>query len=253
MATQIVPLLERKSWIDFTNQIPWEQGEHTVCIAPTGRGKSVLFRAWCWRRDWVVWCSTKKKDDEYTRQMSLGYGRFAQWPIKKPPRDQRNQYALLWPDYKKLTDVYKAAPVFRKMLEDVYEDEGWTVVLDDLFFLSEKLKLRNEISALNYQVRSLNATLVSALQRPRRIPLETWDQASHAFLRPLGNYDDLLTIRSLAPVNSKVLEAWLRNLKPFEWLYLPVSRTDEFEPCIVKPPLGRIKPNVVSNQHRNGR
>lgn len=235
----VVPSLERVNSQQLADVMRWEQGQHVAGIAPTGRGKSVLARAICWQRDWVAWCSTKKSDDEYDRMLGMGYERYEKWPIKKPPKDQRYQRALIWPKYKKLMDVYTmGSPVFKKLLEDVYEDEGWAIVLDDLYFLSEELKLRKEITALNYQVRSLSVSLVAMMQRPKKIPLETWDQATHLFLRPIGNYDDLMVLRGKIGRDLKLIQAWMTQLREYEWLYF---REELPQPVIYKPPLGRPK------------
>jgi hypothetical protein len=233
-----IPSLERVNSKTLFDYMRWEQGEHVAIIAPTGRGKTVCARALCWQRDWVAWCSTKKSDSEYDRMLEKKqYERQDHWPIKKPPRDQRYQRALIWPHYKRLLDVYKmGTPVFKKLLEDVYEDEGWTVVLDDLFFLSEELKLRKEITAINYQVRSLKVSLVSAMQRPKKIPLETWDQSSHLFLRPIGNYDDLMTLRGKIGRDLKQIQVWMGQLHEYEWIYFAEGK----QPVIWKPPLERI-------------
>lgn len=234
-----IPHLERVDWINFRQIIPWKQSEHVAVIAQTGDGKSVLLRALAWERDWVAWLSTKKRDEEYDRNIRLGYKRINKWPPDKPPREQQYQRLMVWPHFKNLMDIYKAGPFYKKILEDVYRDEGWTVVLDDLFFLSEKLKLREEITALEYQVRSLGVTLIKAMQRPRKIPLECWDQAAHIFLRPLNNYQDLLSMRAVVGEDAKTLQAWFRNIREHEWLYISVR--NQIPPCIIKPPLERIK------------
>lgn len=234
----IIPSLERVDAPELFKRMRWKQGEHVAAIAPTGRGKSVLLRSLCWQRDWVAWLSTKKSDDEYIRMMGMGYERHEKWPIKKPPREQRLQRALIWPKYKKLLDVYDmGSPVFKRLMADVYEDEGWTVVLDDLYFLSEELKCRKEITALNYQVRSLKVSLVSAMQRPKKIPLETWDQSTHLFLRPIGNYDDLMVLRGKIGRDMKLIEGWMSQLREFEWIYF---NEEQPAPMIYKPPLGKV-------------
>lgn len=232
------PSLERVNSKTLFIRMNWEQGEHVAIIAPTGRGKTVLARSLVWQRDWVAWLSTKKGDDEYNRMINQGwYKRYGKWPIPKPPKDQRFQRGLIWPPYKKLMDVNnQGQPVFKKVLEDVYEDEGWTIVLDDLYFLSEELKLRKEITAINYQVRSLKVSLVSAMQRPKRVPIETWDQSTHLFLRPIGNYDDLMVLRGKIGRDLKMIQLWMSQLNEYEWLYFSERTT----PCIWKPPLERI-------------
>ena len=237
LSRQTLPLPERVTWETFNHNLKWDQGEHVCVIGATGSGKSTLIRALTWRRDWVSWFGTKKKDETYNDNIFLGYKRILKWP---PPRSkQRQEYWMLWPQYKFIRDIYNSAPVFRKALEHIFIDESWTVVLDDLFFLSTKLKLASEISAINYQVRSMGVTLISGMQRPAKVPLETWDQSSHAFISRISNDDDLAKIRGLANVDNRTLRTWVGQLRKHEWLYLPVAKAIEVPSMIVIPPLGR--------------
>lgn len=235
---QQVPLPEKVSWGDFLkNYFSWNQGEHVAVIGPTGSGKSVLMRAISWQRDWVSFFCTKKSDDTYNDFLRQGYARITKWPPKKPKRGVMEQRVLLWPHYKTIADIYKAGPIFHKAFDDIFIDQGWTLGLDDLFYLSTYLKLSKDITAFNYQVRSMGVTLIAGMQRPKKVPLETWDQASHVFLSRIRNYDDLLTVRGLAQVDGKTLVYWMGQLQKHEWLYLPVAKALDYPPVIVKPPL----------------
>lgn len=242
-------LPKRVPWDEFIETVDWEQGEHASLISPTGGGKSTLSRALCWRRDWVVQFCTKKSDSTYQDSITQGYRRIKTWPPPKPhfyngvPDTPYGRF-LLWPEYKKLNDIPAAAPLFRKTLGNIFIDEGWTIVLDDLFYLSQKLKLANEISAINYQVRSMGVTLIAAMQRPKKVPLECWDQCSHAFLSRIGNYDDLMTIKGLSQVDGNTLRNWMQELRAYEWLYLPVAKSMDYEPVIVKPPMTKFVPKL---------
>jgi hypothetical protein len=136
-----------------------------------------------------------------------------------------------------MSDLYGMAPVFRRCFDDVFIDEGWTIGLDDLYYLCKVCGLSDQISALNYQVRALGVTMVSCMQRPAWVPRSAWDQASHAFVRRLSDVEDIRTIRGLSPWSAKELDLELRQLQRYEWLYIPVAHGDEREPVIVKPPL----------------
>lgn len=192
-------------------------------------------RSLLWERDWVVVLCTKKKDETYDRYLAEGYNRSAKWPPPPPPRDQVSNHVLLWPHAKTLQDLESFGPVHRKALNSVFEDENWALGLDDLYYLCVRCKLKPEIEALNYQVRSVGVSLVSAMQRPSWVPRSCWDQSSHGFLGPISDLDDLRTIRGLFRASTKELEVWTRELRPYEWLYQS-TRIDQ-PPLIVKPPL----------------
>lgn len=231
---QAPPELDRLSWDEFSARWEWPQGEHVVVVGPIGCGKSTLIRSIAERRDWVVGLASKKKDDTYERYVkAFGYERITRWPphVRKGQTFQR---VLLWPKIERIEDLPKMGPVFRRCLEEVFVDENWTVLLDDLYYLAKVLGLDAEIAALNYQVRSMGVTLVSGLQRPAWVPRSTWDQASHAFIRRLADIDDVRTLRGLCRVPAKDLEVWLNRLGRHEWLYLPVAHGDSVQPLIVK-------------------
>lgn len=243
LVIQKSPLPERVSWEEFDNTFDWNQGEHCALIAPNGWGKSTLLRALSWRRDWVLVLCTKKRDSTYDDFMREGYERVKKFPVNSltalpKPKEKKSQRILLWPDYKVMADLYKAGPMFKKLLEFVYIDENWCLCLDDLYYLSTVLKLSKEIAAINYQVRSMGVTLVSAMQRPKKVPLETWDQSTHAFVGGIGNYDDIAMIRALAKVDTRTLQVWLSHLRKQEWLYIPTRI--HADPVYVKPPLRRV-------------
>lgn len=236
MPTQPMEIPQRIAWDDFVCRWDWPQGEHVVCIGPTGCGKSTLMRSVIQLRDWAVVLGSKKKDDTYTRYLAQGYERAFRWPAPTPPKGQLTQHVLLWPKINKIEDIEKMTPVFKRCLDGIFVDENWCVGLDDLYFLAYVLKLQKQISALNYQVRSMGVTLVSGLQRPAWVPRSTWDQASHAFIRRLSDADDVRTLRGLGKVPSRDLQYWLDDLKRYEWLYLPVAHADDCPPLIVTPP-----------------
>lgn len=230
-------LPDRCDWQEFTEtRFQWEQGEHVVIVGPIGSGKSTLMRSLLWERDWVTVLCSKKKDRTYDEYLKEGYIRAEKWPPPMPPKDQRSQHVLLWPKIKTMDDINGLAPVFHNCLWNVFIDESWAVGLDDLFFLCKKLRLTADIEAINYQVRSMGVSMVACMQRPAWVPRSAWDQASHAFIRRLQDVEDLRTIRGLSLGTAKELEEWTRQLKRYEWLYLPVAHGDTQPPCIIRPP-----------------
>lgn len=226
-------------WDEWYASFPWEQGQHVAVIAETGGGKSTLVRHLINKRDYSVVLGTKPKDKTYDRYLATGVKRITQWPPPKPffPWDTPTipeQY-LLWPKMRKIEDVRKIGPLFKKALENIFFDGSWTVVLDDLYYLAMRLKLADIIAEINFQVRALGISQVACMQRPRWVPRATWGQSSHAFLQALSDPDDLSEMRGLYRMSTQELMYVTSKLAKYEWLYR--NKADPFSlPVIIKPP-----------------
>lgn len=220
------------SWDEFCRLFPFEQGEHIAVIGQTKSGKSTILRCLLNEQKWNVVLCSKKKDATYDKFLAQGYERIPKWPPPPQPKGQDWQHVLLWPKIEKMEDLDACGPIFDRCLNDIFIDEGWTVALDDLYYLCKELKLQKPITKLNYQVRSLGVSLVSCMQRPAWVPRSTWDQSSYAFISRLSDIDDVRSIVGLSRVSSKELIGWLNKLRRWDWLYLPVTEPD-IPPCII--------------------
>ena len=226
----------RIPWDEFIEKWQWEQGQHVTIIAPTGAGKTTLMHQLFTKRDWNVLFAFKPRDSTYDSYLESGeWERATRWPPRKN-QSPNGQNVILWPRIRTVDDIQEKAGVFKKCLESVFIDGGWTVGLDDLYYISEKMGFRRLIETLNYNVRALDVSLVSAMQRPAWVPRSCWDQSSHAFIGRMSNRDDIAQIRGLAGVSVKVLMEWQDELDDYEFLYLPVANNVHYQPCIVCPP-----------------
>ena len=82
----------------------------------------------------------------------------------------------------------------KAMLEDTYRQGGWTVVLDELRYVTDILRLKRHVQLLLLQGRSLGVSVVSGSQRPRHVPLEAYSMARHLFLWQTTDRQDLRRI-----------------------------------------------------------
>jgi hypothetical protein len=230
-----VQLPPRLNWYDFINNLQWKQGEHIAIIGPTGCGKTTLMHSLFFKREWNLLLAYKPDDDIYHEFLEEGWQRARKWP---PPRSNKDigQNVLLWPRVKTVADLDKKAPVFEKCLQSVFTDGGWTVGLDDLYYIAKVMRHQKLIETLNYNVRSVKVSLIAGIQRPAWIPRSCWDQSSHAFLAKMSDTKDVNEIHGLSNISTRDLTVWLKNLRPHEWLYLPVSQSVSGEPAIVMCP-----------------
>jgi hypothetical protein len=196
-------------------------------VGPTGSGKTTLETAILPRRDFVVFLSTKRIDSTQDELHSMGY------KVVHSGRDLNPDVAPLailrppWPENvsaKELKDLH--AGVFREALMRVFQQGHWTVVMDEARYLTKDLGLAAEAELLWLQGRSLKISVVAGTQRPRWIPLEAYDQASHLFFWKDPDRQNVDRIAEMAGLNRRAVEGIVPVLKTHQMLY--ASRvTDE--------------------------
>lgn len=151
------------------NLIPYRQGDHLTLIGPTGSGKSVLARDLIARRRFAAIAVTKVRDSTWA---DLRWPMTRTWP---PPRDGR---WLVWPTSRDPDQlIARQRFTFDRMLADAFARGGYTILLDEVRHVSERLGLKGLCETLWLQGRSLGVGLVSCSQRPVWIPSEAVSQA----------------------------------------------------------------------------
>jgi DNA helicase HerA-like ATPase len=184
----------------------WRQGEHVAAIGDTGSGKTFLFSRLLEPnrfRDFIIILKTKRKDDSFDN--FKGY---------KEIRAVR--------EIKVTHDFYVLAPSREslrsetiKLLNMADAAGGWTVVIDELFFLQEKLKLADYIDDLLTQGRSSGLTIVCGMQRPVRITRFAISQARHVFAFEQEGRD----ATELSYATSRGMRDAVEGLERYEFAY----------------------------------
>jgi hypothetical protein len=170
----------RVPWQSFvTDVFDWQHGEHVALIGPTGQGKTTLMRSILPLHPFVVIFATKPRDDSMDAFIRSGYVVLQRWQSIDPTQMPRR---ILWPNASSLYSENTQAEVFRDAMEKIYREGAWTVAVDELWFLTNKLKLSGEVKTYLLQARSLDISLVAATQKPAWVPTEVYDQSTHLFL-----------------------------------------------------------------------
>lgn len=215
--TDEVPFVE---WDEFiARYFRWAQGEHVCFIGPTGSGKSVLALSLLPLRKWVIILASKPKDrslEEFARHHKFRVlSRWRNLSIQRYPR------RIIWPIHKKLRSmVALQEKVFEETLDIVYEDGGWTLYGDELWWLINQLGLGLHIKTFALQSRSLGISLVLGLQRPRWVPLEVYTQSTHFFIYQATDSEDIRRLADMGSRYSEVVYETVPKLDQFECLYV---------------------------------
>lgn len=213
-----VPVL---SWSRFLGQFTWKQGEHVSLIGPTGQGKTTLAAAISEQRRYVVWVATKPKDEALDRLMAKGYRRIQHWPP-----DMTMTRVIFWPTWKDRNDTARQREAIGAMLDETFRAGGWTVVVDELAYLAQVLRLDGRLRPYWWQGRSNHLSLVAATQRPAWVPLEMYSQATHLFLWGDRSGDNLKRLGELNYSHVDTVRRIVSSLARYDVLYVD-TRTGE--------------------------
>lgn len=203
----------------FDAQWKWRQGEHVTLVGPTGGGKTSLELAILPRREYVLFLSTKRVDSTQDALKKQGYKVIRSAKELHPDIASRVILRPPWPDVpaKELMAIH--AEVFQEALMQVFREGHWTVVCDEARYLTKDLGLATEAQLLWLQGRSLNATVVAGTQRPRWIPLEAYDQATHLFFWRDPDVENVQRIAQMAGLNQREVMDVVLRLRKNEILY----------------------------------
>jgi hypothetical protein len=115
-------------------------------------------------------------------------------------------------------DKEKQWTEFHAAAELIFRQGGWTVFLDELFYLDDKLGLGDDIETLFTQGRSKHITVMAGLQRPQGVTRFALSQATHNISFGLEGRD----VRVMREVNERWAAAISGlNRYEFAWFYRP--------------------------------
>jgi len=184
-----------------TEPVPWKIGEHVAVIGDTGTGKTYLMARLADLREYVVMLRTKSDDIKFRDMVSV-----------KDTRAMGSLYdtrLLVTPDFK------AQAQVGADMMNKAWKQGGWTVFNDELFYITDVLRLNIHVDMLLTQGRSKKLSIVNGMQRPVRITRFAISQATHVFAFRLENKD----AKFVAEATSEDAEPIMRNLQQFQFAH----------------------------------
>lgn len=232
LKTRELPPDDMAPVVDFdafmTYEFDWRQDQHVGLIGPTGSGKSTLTYAILPLRTYIVFFGTKPKDpilEQFAGQ--AGFSRIPDWPPtrrgwfgQRPYRPDEMPRRLLWPDATTMGATEHQEDVFRRAFQDIYASGGWCTVWDEFWMMCSILGMQKEARIMLQQARSNSIAFVMGAQRPSRIPVELYDQATHLFFWRDNDEANLKRIGGIGWLAANPIKAFVANLDPHQVLYI---------------------------------
>lgn len=221
---RMATMAPRIPWDEFlAGKFRWVQGEHVALIGPTGQGKTTLLTQLLPLHPFVTVFATKPRDESMQRLIRTGYYPIKRWesldPLKIPRR-------VLWPDATSIDSDRTQAEVFHEAFAKIYREGGWTVAIDELWFIINKLKLAEDVKTYLLQARALGISLLVATQRPAWVPLEVYDQSTHLFFWRDNDENNLRRLSGISFRSADLIRSVVADLERFQVLYIN-TRTGE--------------------------
>lgn len=222
-------------WSEFLTyfRATWRQGEHVTYVGPTGSGKTTLALAVLPIRRYVLALATKPQDDTMTR-----LSKAESWPVVRewpPPRKYRQRDQLIvWPPFSARSRRVQQDVLYRTIVS-AFEQGGWTIFADELFYLCRYLGMTDPLEMIWTQGRSVGITLVGGTQRPAHVPLLAYDQATHLFFWRDNDETNLRRIGGLGGLNSADIRRTVSTLPKHHALYLNTRTGDQAITLAPKP------------------
>jgi hypothetical protein len=127
--------------------------------------------------------------------------------------DNRYDSFTLVPQYE------RQAREFRLAAERIWRHGGWTAYFDELFYLSERLRLTEPIERLLTQGRSKSISVAIGMQRPARVSRFAISESTHVLSFGLEGRD----AKELSYATTRAVEDAVRGLPAhhFVWFRRP--------------------------------
>jgi len=175
--------IEALQWTDFLKRMAtdWKPGEHWSFIVPTGGGKTTIAGGLAKTRRFVLGFDVKGGD---TTMKKFGWERLTKWP---PTRQDREDMAdgkpfrrLVGSTDKSREGRLRRYALCKKVLRDVLEEGGWTVLATDAKILTHPKfgGLWDDYEELILMARDAGVSVMTDMQRVSGQPRESSDQAT---------------------------------------------------------------------------
>lgn len=208
----------RVPWHNFLrDELRWKPGEHFALIGPTGQGKTTMLLNLLPIHPYVTVFATKPRDKTMDSLINTGYVKMEVWKSIDPHQYPRR---VLWPNASNLDSVNEQERVFDHAFSAIYREGGWTVAIDETWYMTNVLNFGRAIKTYLLQARSLGISLICATQRPVSIPVEVYDQSTHLMFWRDNDERNLSRIAGISFLSADLIRHLVAGLDSHQVLYV---------------------------------
>lgn len=185
----------------------WEQGQHIAVIGNTGSGKTTLCAELLRARKYVL--SIRTKADLHETLPGTKIQTATQFVKASITRQYKY---ILQPNFPRANQALQ----IRRASNAIWKEGGWCIYYDELFYITQRLKLEEECDTLLTGGRSRGISVVCGMQRPVRTSRFAISQATHIISFRCERRDTRGTLREINEEWSEAVSALKGH--QFAWL-----------------------------------
>lgn len=188
----------------------WRQGEHVLLVGKTGGGKTFAAKILMSLRQYVAMLIIKADDEVWWGWREVERAEQVKLTERGPKK---------WRVFPKATTLRLTRGMqrfeFSEMLERIWQEEGWTIEIGELYYCQVRLNLGDELVTLWTTGRSKHITCVGECQRPARIDRHFISESRFLICFRVGDGRDRDTLGEI--VGDKAWGQSLRDLKRYQF------------------------------------
>lgn len=153
---------------------------------------------------YVLVIATKRKDPLVEQlagryKVTVDLKKDVTWATDRTPIDSK---LVFWPQFpEKMTAQERArrqAVMIHQALDWADRTGGWAVLVDELMWVCEQLRLEKALNSVWFQGRTQGVSVIACGQRPARVPRLAFSSATYLFIWQTSDKRDLDNLREIS-------------------------------------------------------